>query len=156
MMTTANSEGALARMRGSIMLRLCGIGGLMLLLGIPIGLVSSTIRERQQTRDEAVASVTQSWGRSQIIGGPFIVIPSVYEFGGVGSYYDARTQCFPKFSEDCTLVNSLGAGLMLILFPALALMCELRKGRAAKRPALRCEILRGEDRVTAPPETLRA
>jgi inner membrane protein len=61
--------------RKSVGLKLVSIGFLILILLIPASMLNSLIRERQQTRDGAIAEINSKWGGSQIIGGPIITIP---------------------------------------------------------------------------------
>ena len=63
--------------RSSHLLKILLIGFLILLLQIPIARIRGVIRERQQTRDEAVQEVTAKWGSSQSIIGPMVVVPYV-------------------------------------------------------------------------------
>lgn len=46
-----------------------------LLLQIPIAQIESTIQVRATTKNEAIADVTQKWGRSQTLIGPLLIIP---------------------------------------------------------------------------------
>lgn len=62
-------------LRRSQLLRILVIGGLVLLLQIPIGMIRRVIGERQATRNEAVAEVSGSWGRAQHVVGPRLVVP---------------------------------------------------------------------------------
>ncbi len=66
--------------RRSLLLRLVGLGSLILTLQIPIGMINGTIRERQENRTSAIDSVTSSWGRRQIVRGPILVVPYVRRF----------------------------------------------------------------------------
>ncbi|MCX6230264.1 MAG: cell envelope integrity protein CreD [Bacteroidetes bacterium] len=61
--------------RRSIGLKLASIGFLILILLIPASMLNSLIRERQTTRDGAIAEINSKWGGSQTIGGPVITIP---------------------------------------------------------------------------------
>ena len=47
--------------RHSVTLKMVGIALLALLLLIPLGMIRSLVRERQQRRDETVHSVTATW-----------------------------------------------------------------------------------------------
>ena len=71
--------------RGSQTLRLLSVGFLALLLQIPIAMISSLVRERQQRRDEAVMEVSSSWGYAQSITGPALVIPYAHRWTEVGA-----------------------------------------------------------------------
>jgi inner membrane protein len=61
----------------SVLLRLLFLGFLVLVLQIPIAHIEGTIRERQQTREGAVAEVTGTWGGQQTLAGPFLAVPYV-------------------------------------------------------------------------------
>ena len=66
---------ALRRLRDSALFRFAASGLLVLVLQIPIGLISSTIAERRERRDEAIAEVTRTWGGPQELLGPVVTIP---------------------------------------------------------------------------------
>lgn len=57
------------------MLKLFIVGFLTLCLLIPAAMVKELIREREQTRDEAVREVSSSWGAAQTVGGPVLTVP---------------------------------------------------------------------------------
>lgn len=65
--------------RNALALRLMLIGILTLLLLIPLALVQSTLRERLGRHDTAVATITQSWGKSQRLLGPLLVVPFTWK-----------------------------------------------------------------------------
>ena len=78
-----NSANMLEQVGGwaarSVGLKLLVMGFLLLVLLIPAGMIESTIRERDSTRQTAVREISSKWGDSQSVGGPWIVIPySVY------------------------------------------------------------------------------
>ena len=58
-----------------LLLHFITVGGLVLLLLIPLMMIRGTIQERQQYRDEAVRKVGASFGGRQVIGGPVLVVP---------------------------------------------------------------------------------
>ncbi len=62
-------------LRGSALLRVLAIGGLILLLQIPIAMIRGVIEERAWRRGEAVREVQSSWGGAQRIVGPRILVP---------------------------------------------------------------------------------
>ncbi|MEQ8575189.1 MAG: inner membrane CreD family protein, partial [Fulvivirga sp.] len=64
----------------SIMLKLATITILMLLLLIPTSMITSVIYERESLSVEAMNEVSSKWGGSQIITGPILTIPLVYEY----------------------------------------------------------------------------
>jgi inner membrane protein len=59
----------------SVTLKIVSVGILILLLLIPAAMIQDLIRERQSRRDSVVKEISQKWGYSQIITGPFITIP---------------------------------------------------------------------------------
>ena len=62
-------------MSRSIVLKMAGLGLLVLLLLIPLGQIESVLDERLARRHEAVAEITQSWGRMQTVVGPILTLP---------------------------------------------------------------------------------
>jgi inner membrane protein len=63
------------RLRDSTLFKLLAVGFLALLLLIPLGMVSSLISERQARRDQVTQEVAASWGNSQVLGGPVLIVP---------------------------------------------------------------------------------
>jgi inner membrane protein len=59
----------------SITLKIISVGILILLLLIPASMVKGLIWERQQRRDEVVREISEKWGDSQTITGPFLTVP---------------------------------------------------------------------------------
>lgn len=59
----------------SMTLKILSVGILILLLLIPASMVQSLIRERQHRRDAVVKEISQKWGDSQTITGPFLTVP---------------------------------------------------------------------------------
>lgn len=64
--------------RNSTMLKLLGVGGLILLMLIPLLMIESVLNDRLARRNEAVADITSSWGREQNIIGPVLVVPYLH------------------------------------------------------------------------------
>lgn len=75
MITTQNVSEQFNRVRNSPLARVILLGILVLLLQIPVLMIEDVIRERQNTRNEAAEEVTGSWGGTQRVTGPWIVIP---------------------------------------------------------------------------------
>jgi len=59
----------------SVTLRVVIIGVISLLLLIPVSMVRSVISEREYTRQNAIAEISQKWGESQTIAGPVLSVP---------------------------------------------------------------------------------
>src|SRR5712675_273508 len=66
--------------RNSTILKLLGVGALVLVLLIPLAMITGVLTERLQRRNEAVADITSSWGREQNLIGPVLGIPYQYKF----------------------------------------------------------------------------
>ena len=61
--------------RRSITLKIVSVGILILLLLIPAAMIQNLISERQSRRNSVVEEISQKWGDSQTITGPFITVP---------------------------------------------------------------------------------
>ena len=66
--------------RHSTILKLLGVGALVLVLLIPLMMITGVLNERLQRRNEAVADITSSWGKEQNVIGPVLGIPYQYKF----------------------------------------------------------------------------
>ncbi|HEV7517776.1 MAG TPA: inner membrane CreD family protein, partial [Thermoanaerobaculia bacterium] len=67
------------RLRDSPLWKLMAMGGLVVLLLIPLGMVSSLIAERQERRSAAVKEVASTWGGPQRLSGPVLSVPYLYK-----------------------------------------------------------------------------
>jgi inner membrane protein len=61
--------------RNSITLKLAVIGVLVLVLLIPASMIQNLIKERSENHKKVVNEVTDKWGKSQVIAGPFLIVP---------------------------------------------------------------------------------
>jgi len=61
-------------------IKLIGVGVLILLLLIPLGMITGVLSDRLNRRNEAVADITSSWGKQQCVIGPVLGIPYQYKF----------------------------------------------------------------------------
>ena len=66
--------------RHSTILKLAGVGALILLLLIPLAMIEGVLSDRLARRNEAVNDITASWGKDQNIIGPVLCVP--YRFHG--------------------------------------------------------------------------
>jgi inner membrane protein len=66
--------------RYSTIIKLLGVGALILVLLIPLAMITGVLSERLQRRNEAVADITSSWGREQNVIGPVLGVPYQYKF----------------------------------------------------------------------------
>src|SRR5437763_5562841 len=69
--------------RHSTIIKLFGVGALVLILLIPLLMITGVLTDRLQRRNEAVADITSSWGKEQSVIGPVLGIPYQYKFMAV-------------------------------------------------------------------------
>src|SRR6266568_2148827 len=69
--------------RQSTIIKLLGVGALILVLLIPLAMITSVLSDRLSRRNEAVAEITASWGKEQNVIGPVLGIPFQYKFKAV-------------------------------------------------------------------------
>src|SRR5712671_1525855 len=69
--------------RQSTIIKLLGVGTLVLVLLIPLLMITGVLSDRLSRRNEAVADITSSWGREQTVIGPALGIPYQYKFKAV-------------------------------------------------------------------------
>jgi len=75
------SFGAIPR---SSLLKVAGIGIMILVMLIPMSMTRSVIHERQSVNLAAQADIENAWGHRQIVGGPILVVP--YKIERTASY----------------------------------------------------------------------
>ena len=68
-------DQAVSGVRRSKLLRLCLVGALALLLLIPIVMIYGLVWERQTRHDSVTAEVAASWGNTQAVTGPALILP---------------------------------------------------------------------------------
>ncbi|HWX15519.1 MAG TPA: inner membrane CreD family protein [Chthoniobacterales bacterium] len=66
--------------RQSTIIKLLGVGALVLVLLIPLAMITGVLSDRLMRRNEAVAEITSSWGKEQNVIGPVLGIPFQYKF----------------------------------------------------------------------------
>ena len=66
--------------RNATIIKLLGVGALVLVLLIPLMMISGVLSDRLQRRNEAVADITSSWGQEQNVIGPVLGIPYTYRY----------------------------------------------------------------------------
>src|SRR3954451_23694658 len=64
--------------RSSTMLKLLGVGALIMIMLIPLAMIQGVLSDRLARRNETVEHTTSSWGKDQSITGPVLVIPYLY------------------------------------------------------------------------------
>lgn len=66
--------------RNSVTLKLLTVTILALLLLIPASMIRSVIDEREYLNNEAIKEVSSKWANSQLVNGPILTIPLVFEY----------------------------------------------------------------------------
>src|SRR5947209_5055870 len=61
-------------------IKLIGVGVLILPILIPLGMITGVLSDRLSRRNEAVTDITSSWGREQCVIGPVLIVPYQYRF----------------------------------------------------------------------------
>ncbi len=69
--------------RHSTIIKLLGVGALVLVLLIPLMMITGVLNDRLMRRNEAVTEITSSWGKEQSVIGPVLGIPYQYKFKAV-------------------------------------------------------------------------
>lgn len=69
--------------RNSTVIKLFGVGALILVLLIPLAMIQGVLSDRLERRNEAVSEITDSWGKDQNIIGPVLGVPFQYKFKSV-------------------------------------------------------------------------
>ena len=69
--------------RNRTIIKLLGVGALVLVLLIPLMMITGVLRDRLSRRNEAVADITSSWGSEQNVIGPVLGVPFQYRFKAV-------------------------------------------------------------------------
>ena len=69
--------------RHSTIIKLLGVGALVLVLLIPLTMITGVLSDRLQRRNDAVADITSSWGKEQNVIGAVLGIPYQYKFKAV-------------------------------------------------------------------------
>src|SRR5207249_3205954 len=69
--------------RYSTIIKLLGVGALVLLLLVPLMMITGVLNDRLTRRNEAVTDITSSWGKEQNLMGPVLGIPYQYKFKAV-------------------------------------------------------------------------
>ncbi len=68
-------QAILSRLRQSASIKVLTIGFLILVLLIPLGMIKGTIADRDQVSLAAKQDIQRTWGKSQLIAGPVLVVP---------------------------------------------------------------------------------
>jgi inner membrane protein len=74
-METNSSPSQQPSWRNSIMWKIAIIAGLILGLLIPLSMISGVIEERQKRKDVVTGEIANTWGSSQLVIGPLLVLP---------------------------------------------------------------------------------
>ncbi len=67
------------RLKNSVTFKVITTVILILILLIPMGMIKSVIQEREEQRHSAIKEVSNKWAGKQLLNGPILTIPVVYE-----------------------------------------------------------------------------
>src|SRR5438105_69318 len=90
-------------------IKLIGVGVLILLLLIPLGMITGVLSDRLSRRNEAVTEITSSWGKEQCVVGPVLGIPYQYHFKTTKEVPDK------KGKMECREVEETAVGIAYFL-----------------------------------------
>ena len=92
--------------RHSTMIKLLGVGALILALLIPLAMITGVLNDRLSRRNEAVADITSSWGKEQNIVGPVLGIPYQYRFKAIKEIAAADGRMERREVEETAVANA--------------------------------------------------
>ncbi len=100
-----------SRLRQSASVKVFTIGFLILLLLIPLGMVRETINDRDQIHQTARLDIQRTWGQSQLIAGPVLVLPyDIEQVNDRGERFVNRTEMYilpGKLNIDATVDSEI-------------------------------------------------
>ena len=70
-------SGMTLKIRNSITLKIILIAVIILVLQIPVLMVYGLIADRASAQSGAIADVTSKWGKTQLISGPYLILPAI-------------------------------------------------------------------------------
>ena len=68
-------QNQISALRHSSLVKVTGIGILILIMLIPVSMTRGVIHDRSAHGEQARQDIMQSWGRRQTVGGPILVVP---------------------------------------------------------------------------------
>src|SRR3984893_14734675 len=92
--------------RHSTIIKLLGVGALVLVLLIPLAMITGVLNERLSRRNEAVAEITSSWGKEQNVIGPVLGIPFQYRFRAIKEFPIGGDKVERREVEETAVANA--------------------------------------------------
>jgi inner membrane protein len=92
--------------RNATIIKLLGVGALVLLLLIPLTMITGVLNDRLQRRNQAVADITSSWGQEQNLIGPVLGIPYSYRYKAVKEIPLGDGKVERREVEETTVANA--------------------------------------------------
>jgi len=92
--------------RNNTIIKLLGVGALVLVLLVPLAMITGVLNERLARRNEAVADITSSWGKEQNVIGPVLGIPFQYRFKAVKEVPLAEGRVERREVEETAMANA--------------------------------------------------
>lgn len=93
--------------KNSVTLKLITITILVLLLLIPISMIESVINERESLNNQATREVSSKWADQQLICGPIMTIPLIYEYEKVEGDPVQTTKFLHLLPDDLQVVGEV-------------------------------------------------
>src|SRR5438034_1726031 len=92
--------------RHSTIIKLLGVGALVLVLLIPLMMITGVLNDRLMRRNEAVTEITSSWGKEQSVIGPVLGIPYQYKFKAVKEIAGPEGKIEKREVEETAVANA--------------------------------------------------
>ena len=92
-------QNAIRGLKRSVSVKTLVIGGLVLVLLIPVTMIKGVIHDRESVHRQARWDIMRSWGQEQVIAGPVLIIPySLRHIDSNGNEYvtDSRLYVLPE------------------------------------------------------------
>lgn len=89
-MTENVTPGRWQQLKSSLTLHTLIVGGLIVLMLIPLLMVDEVVEDRNHYRNQVLHNMASTWGAKQTLTGPFLVIPYVEHFTSVDTVADGK------------------------------------------------------------------
>lgn len=68
-------QNAIQGLKRSVSIKAAVIGGLVLVLLIPVSMINGVVHDRESVHQQARWDIMRAWGHPQLIGGPVLIVP---------------------------------------------------------------------------------
>ena len=126
--------------RNSTVIKLFGVGALILVMLIPLAMIRGVLSDRLERRNEAVSEITDSWGKAQNIIGPVLGVPFQYKFKSM------KDTTMPDGHVERREVEEMLVANAFFLPELLKIVSDAQNPNVASRD-LRCGRFSGRDQT---------